>query len=439
LTRLQSAWLGLCFCFGIAAHASISGTLKSSTDYYPIDLNEPTEPIAPYLIFDANGKNRFTKKLRFQWRLLASSNLESRYSPEKAYGDVPEAFLEHKVTGSTRLRLGLNTVNWGVTDVSSPSDVINPGAFFHPMRIFKRGSPMVELDFDKEVFGVHAIYIPRQRRSSLPSEDSRWLPREFLVNVDSSFGRIDIPKQLEYDIDGDEVLETGSKRNNLTTNALDHNAGLRLSSHLGSLDLFAMHFEGAAPQPKVRPSITIDTSTSPNPTALTPIGLRPMYYRVRTSGVGLVYAFEKVILRGESAYQHTINTDPLLQPWMWSSVVALETNLSLGSTSLILLTQFYYTENPQSPDNLISSSYRLFDRTGVLGARWAWSESLTLNGSILFEANTTGVFAQLGFENKISDALRWGLSWRDFSSPKEGLIKTYDSNDHANLDLTYYF
>jgi hypothetical protein len=44
-----------------------------------------------------------------------------------------------------------------------------------------------------------------------------------------------------------------------------------------------------------------------------------------------------------------------------------------------------------------------------------------------------------GFENKLSDSLRWGLSWRDFSAPEEGLIKTFDRNDHATLELTYYF
>lgn len=420
------------------SYASFSGTFKSSTDYYPDDLGEPTSTFSPYLILDANGKNKFTKKFRFQWRAYALANPESKDSPEKAYWDIPEAFVEIKASSATRVRFGMNTVNWGVTDLSSPSDVVNPSAFFHPMRIVKRGSPMVELDYDKEVIGVHALYIPRQRRSVLPSDDSRWLPRQFLVNVTTEAGTIDVPKFLEYDIEGDEIMDNGSKRNNLTTNALDHNAGLRLSSHLGSLDLYAMHFEGAAPQPKLRPSITI-VSGSPNFVAQSPIKLTPIFYRVRTSSAGFVYAAEKIILRAESAYQHTINKDPLLQPWMWSSVAAAETTLNLGRTSMILLTQFYYTVNPQAPDNLISSSYRLFDRTGVLGARWAWSDQLTFTGSLLFEANTKGIFALLGFERKISDSLRWGLSWRDFSAPEEGLIKTYDRNDHATLDLTYYF
>ncbi len=124
---------------------------------------------------------------------------------------------------------------------------------------------------------------------------------------------------------------------------------------------------------------------------------------------------------------------------MWSNVLAMETTLDLGTTSMIWLAQYYHTVNPREADNFISSSYRLFDRTAVVGARWAWSEKLTFTGSVLYETQSAGVFATLGFEQKLSDKLRWGLSWRDFSAREEGLIKTFDRNDHAALDLTYYF
>jgi len=426
-----------CLCASLPAFAGFSGTLKSSTDIYPQRLGEPTDEIAPYLIMDFNGKQRVTKKLRYQWRAYGLTNPESEHSPEKLYGDVPEAFFEWKPS-ALRVRFGLNTINWGVTDLASPSDVVNPSAFFHPLRTIKRGSPMIELDYNKEVIGVHAVYIPRQRRGLLPSEDSRWLPRSFLVNVDPRYGRVIIPPFLEYDFDGDEVLESGSNKNVLTTNALDHNAGLRLNSHLGRLDLFAMHFEGAAPQPKVRPTIVLVASGN-DFEAVSPVKLTPVYYRVRTSSLGMVWALDKLIVRAESAYQHTISEDPLLQPWSWANVLALETNVNVGATSMILLSQFYYTVNPQAPDNMISSSYRLFDRTGVFGMRWPFSEKITFTGSLLYEANTKGMFWMASFEQKLSDSLRFGLGWRDFSAQEDGLIKTFERNDHATVDLTYFF
>ncbi len=72
-------------------------------------------------------------------------------------------------------------------------------------------------------------------------------------------------------MNGEEVLPA----------ALEHNAGLRLNSHLGSLDLFAMHFEGAAPQPKVKAEIVINTNNGIETQSL--IKIKPVYYRVRTS------------------------------------------------------------------------------------------------------------------------------------------------------------
>ncbi|HMN69324.1 MAG TPA: hypothetical protein PKC28_12355, partial [Bdellovibrionales bacterium] len=131
--------------------------------------------------------------------------------------------------------------------------------------------------------------------------------------------------------------------------------------------------------------------------------------------------------------------DPLLQPWSWGNVLALETNVAFGEHTATVLAQYYYTENPQAPDNQISSSYRLFDRTGLIGARVPWSEELLITGSVLYESRTQGVFWMLGFENKLSDVLRWGIAYRDLSASRDGLLKTYDKNDHAVLDLTYFF
>lgn len=407
-----------------SAHASFSGTFKSSSDFYPISLGEPTDDLVPYLVLDLNGKYKLNKKLRFQWRGYALSNLESTSAPENFYGDLPEAFFEWKAASDFRVRAGMNTVNWGVVDISSPSDMVNTSAFFHPMRTLKRGAPMVELDWDKETIGFHAIYIPVQQHALLPSKDSRWLPRTLLINAVAEGHKAVIPKFLEYEFLKDEEL----------THALSNNYGARLSSHLGSVDLFLMHFEGSAPQPKVRPKVDLDVNV-----ARSPVGLRPVHYRVRTSSLGGVIALEKFIVRLESAYQHTISKDDLLQPWSWSNVLAVETNVNLGSSSLMILAQYYHTENPQEPDNLISSSYRLFDRTGLLGFRWAVSDPLVITSSILYETNTQGVFWMAGFEQKLSDVLRWGLAWRDFSAQEDGLIKTFDKNDHANLELIYYF
>src|SRR5690606_3176094 len=132
--------------------------------------------------------------------------------------------------------------NWGVVDVSSPSDVINSSVIFHPMRTLKRGAPAVQTIFNTDSFGFHAIYIPIRQRSLLPSEDSRWLPRTVLIDPQFGGVRAVIPKFMEYEIDPHQTLD----------HALEHNYGAKISTHLGSWDLQAFHVNGAATSPKVR-------------------------------------------------------------------------------------------------------------------------------------------------------------------------------------------
>src|SRR5690606_1284876 len=106
-------------------------------------------------------------------------------------------------------------------DVSSPSNVVNTSAFFHPLRMPTKGAPMVELQWKGESLGIHALYIPRQPLATLPSPDSRWLPRNMLTNYTSSIGEVYLPEVLEYNYLSELELN----------HARDHNYGLRLTSH----------------------------------------------------------------------------------------------------------------------------------------------------------------------------------------------------------------
>src|SRR5207248_584344 len=95
------------------AMATISGQLKSTTDDFPYRYGPPTETVIPYVSAELQNKIKFRKNFRAQWKLYAITNTSSKYAPENFYGDVPEAFIEMK-SGDGKLRLGMNTVNWGV-------------------------------------------------------------------------------------------------------------------------------------------------------------------------------------------------------------------------------------------------------------------------------------------------------------------------------------
>lgn len=425
------------FSFVPSAFA-ISGSLKSTTDFYQQKLGPPTDELIPFGQLELNDKHKFTKRFRVQWKFTALGNFEAeapkaneeRLANEQSFLDLPEAFFEYK-WGSSRFRLGMNTVNWGVVDVSSPSNVVNTSAFLHPLRLPRRGSPMVEWQFGEEKFGVAALYIPRQPRAVLPARDSRWLPRDVLTNIPTAPGvasTVILPSEVEYEYLADRELD----------HARDNNYGVKIHSHLGSFDFQLTYFDGQSPFPKISPTLTINTVGNDFVASPT-VGLKQVQYRVRNSGFGATYAGESFIFRLESDYQHTISKGNGLQPWTWSNVAGIETNFDIGSSSLTVLAQYYHSEIPTKADNMISSSYRLFDRTAVLGLRWPASEQWLFFGSALFETKTQGLFWTAGLENKVSDALKIGASWRDFSAQDAGLIKTFDKNDHANLEMTYFF
>jgi hypothetical protein len=434
--RLFSPLLGWLLVTPVWA-SSISGVLKSSTDQYSQNLGPPTETLIPYAQLEVTSKHKFTKRYRTQWKLFAMGNFEAKGDNsteklpfnEQAFVDLPEAFVEGKWS-NTKLRAGMDTINWGVVDGYSPSSVVNTAAFFHPLRTPKRGAPMVEAQIGKESLSVHALYIPIQPRAILPATNSRWLPRDFLINFDPSYPKVNLPDALEYTY-GPEIERDNARRDNY---------GAKISSHLGSWDLQLTHFDGASPFPKIRPVPVINSNLTTNQfDAQSPIRLDPVSYRTRTTGGGATYAGEKWIYRFETAYTHVITKGFGLNPYSWTTVGGIETNVDVGRSSVTVLAQYYYSEIPGRADNQLSSSYRLFDRTAVLGARWPVRDSLTIMASWLYETNGAGMFWTTGFEQKWSDSLKWGLGWRDFSASENGLIKTFDKNDHATLDVSYFF
>jgi len=124
-----SCWLFLFLFTCFAGADGFTGQLKSTTDDYPYHLGPPTQDLIPYLSLELSDKYKFRKSLRAQWKLFALSNTSSKSPPENFYGDIHEAFVEYRAS-DTKFRAGMNTVNWGVVDVFSPSDVVNTLAVF---------------------------------------------------------------------------------------------------------------------------------------------------------------------------------------------------------------------------------------------------------------------------------------------------------------------
>lgn len=420
---------------GLALHAASalawvsSGQLQSTTDIYAQRTRKSTGDLAPFVNVELRAEACPRADLRWRFRGTLLSNPDAARAPDRLHGDVREGFVEYARAAST-FRVGMDTVDWSLVSVASPSDMVNTEVLFHPLRPLKRGAPMLSWTWAQPGFELQALYIPRQARPLLPSPDSRWWPRSSLNNVNGSRDHTDLPEALSYDINGPETLNQ----------ALAHNVGARARVHAGALDLQLTYFEGAAPRPKTLAIVAMETDPfTGERRATSPVLITPLTYRVRTTGAGLTWTGAHWTYRVESAYQHTVSRHPVLAPSSWTSAAGVETTFDVDHTPTTWFAQYSYTRTPQAPDNFLSSLARLYDNTLVIGARWPTQDDVTVVLSALYAFDQSGLLWTAGFEQKLSEALRWSLTWRDLSGTREGFLKTFDSNDHATLELTYIF
>lgn len=412
---------------------ALQGQLRSQTEYFPDNLGPPTEMLVPRLGIELQEEKKLTKTFRYSFKGTFDTNLASKQQPEEYFGDLQEAYVELRAS-AFKFRTGWNTVNWGVLDGFSPMDVVNQRIFFDPLNPTKRGAPMVEMQWNPAGWSFSALYIPWQARAMLPSGDSRWYPRDQLRNISSSSGTLNLPPQPLYDVA--EPIQVNK--------ALENNFGFNLEKQWDWLDLHAMYFNGSATMPGVTFDGTLLISQDLNNNialAANPIYVHPLYYRTQTSGLGFSATTGEVIVRGEAAYTDTVSDARLygFSAWSWQYGIGLEKNWEILSHTVTQILHYYRGVFPADGSNLPSSGFRMFDDTLLTGFRFALADDRYFYGSILYDIPLEGLVWMIGYQMKLTDSIRWDISWRNISSSQPGLLQSYNKNDHAAMELVYFF
>ena len=115
-----------------------------------------------------------------------------------------------------------------MTDGFNPVDIVNPKQYFDPLHSRKKGVLSLLVSESLPLFDYDFLYIPTNPGGSMPGEESRWLPREVFIPLDSANNTV--------------LLLPESLRNHYGTttdldNARDNNFALRLQKHLGPVTL----------------------------------------------------------------------------------------------------------------------------------------------------------------------------------------------------------
>lgn len=411
-----------------AAELEWSGEFRSEGHFYGDELASPTRTMDAILQSQFDFDVKFNSKSRMHLKPLLRSNLSSKEKPERLFLNLQEAFWEIK-TQPVKIKVGSNTYHWGILDGYSPMDVTNGRVLFNPLSSEKRGAPSIHLSSEFDFLQIQALYIPKQARTLFPSADSRWLPREVLINTTNADQTVLLPSSFIYYYPGYEDLE----------NALDNNFGFKLDTRLGDFDLSFMFFEGMSTTPQTRVLATFDV-VSINPDILqarTDVGLIPVYFKQRMTGFSSTWTHDRFLLKVESIYSESISNDSIIPPWSWQNGLALEIPVSFGETSATFLLQTYYGENKDALDNMISSSSRLFDRSVLLGARFALSTETSITGSLLYDYRGRSFYGRAQSDHKWSQNWKSTLTLDILEGDRDTLLGTYDRNDRAVITLSY--
>jgi hypothetical protein len=375
------------------------------------------------------------RSLRFRALPLVQWDPGNSSKVERFYWDFPEGFVQWQGLPWT-IQLGMNTFTWGDTDIFNPLDVVNARRFFDPFRSEKMGAPSLTVKRDFESFFIEAVYIPEQRKTLLPGENSRWLPREvFKLKTFGSSGetRLLLPTNLRYRFLPDLEVD----------NALKNNAALRVKFRLPDFDWTLMAFEGAAGTPDVRPADVTATPVAATPgfTSSTfqlgsDVGLQAAFYPVRVTGTSFTWVAGPILVKGAAAYTHVKNRRFDLPSRLWENALALESTFGLGKGSVTALIQGSYINRASrvAETNSVSLA-RMFDE-GIMGAlRWSPNEVVTATASYLRDMKFEGSLWHLDSTYKIRDGWRAKVSADLLDGPTETPLGTYRKNDRVTVSI----
>ncbi|MCO5142170.1 MAG: hypothetical protein M9962_03670 [Oligoflexia bacterium] len=372
-----------------------------------------------------------------RWRLRLLPNMQAdptnESKRERYFFDPQEAYFQYQSLPWT-VQLGFNVHTWGDTDVFNPLDVVNPRRYFDPFRSEKLGSPglLVKREFEK--LFIELLYIPVQRKTLLPGEKSRWMPRDVYKSrsVGTSFGsgRIILPTNMNYQyLDSLELDD-----------ALKNNFGARFKFRFSGFDWTVAGFYGAATTPAVNLRRVTATATTLLPEltfVVDPdIFLQAAYYKSRMLGTSFVWVlFDDYLVKGAVANSKPVSSRRDLPLETWESVLGIERSFALGKGSITVLAQATYVDRGDAVDTNSVSLSRMFDKAGMLGLRWSPNEKWTAVASYLRDIKFEGSVIHSDISYKLADGWKTKIAGDLLDGKTETPIGTYRKNDRLTLSI----
>lgn len=373
---------------------------------------------------------------RFRFKGIAGLD-QSEFDPKDRTQLIPqEFFIEHRGRRFSLLA-GLNTFNWGVTDLVNPMDVINPRWMRNPLNPIKIGSPSLALTWTLSNGEIDFVYIPRQFRHELPTVSSRALPRDLSVaNYVAEFQGESVPILMPSTPLRFQYLETKDP-----SKALENNLALRWRQSLGNLDLQAVAFEGIPSFPDFsEPQVTLNiVNFSPRTLELQPdIQLEAKYQRIRLASLGGVWTLPGLLVKFVHAETWRASRDYEIS-LPRTSVLALEKPSPLFGFEATWLYQFAVVGDSSRLAESVFSTREIFDQSHLLGLRLAsgFDWSFTFGG--LVNPKSKAQVLQLDYQYRMNDQWQLKLSAQSIQGQEGSLARSLAEASDVQLGFLVFW
>lgn len=380
-------------------------------------------------------------KSRVKFKALLGFDQSFKESKERAIAIPEELFWETR-RGRSNWIIGINTFNWGVTDVINPLDVLNTRSYRNLLAPQKIGSPSLAWIHARDSWSFELVYIPVQLPPQLPGEGTRFFPQgesleRFAAQNGNQNATIQAPNEgVRYHLQDSEYYDDPFK----------NNFGLKLRHSHNRLESHFIAFEGHPGLPNMDPRPTLDTIQL-FPTeiyqVLPDFDIVPQYQRIRMGGAGFVYSTDSWIfkLAHAQSWQTKANLNqnrpgiPLVVAQPKTTVLAAEKPFSVGSLENTLLLQTTAQSDPNSDSESTLSTRPIYDGAFMLGLRTAASLDWSTTLGVLYNPKVQVHILTYDYTYRWKDHLQIQLMGQHLGGKQGTLVHSIASASNANLNL----
>ncbi|WP_413944757.1 hypothetical protein [Bdellovibrio sp. HCB-162] len=405
---------------------------KLDVTYFPEVYGEDTNQEFYKLELDPIYNWKYKDFFRFYLKPTFIADPNNKSDEEKYFFDLSEAYIRYQ-TESFSIKAGNNIFTWGVTDGYNPLDVINSRQYFDPLHSRKLGATSLVYAHTFDNWDLEAVYIPKNRGSTMPGPQSRWLPREVFVpeTPDNDIVLL-LPKTLRYSYTSRQDLD----------HALDNNAALRIQRRGSFIDLGLTYFEGVASFPLVQPMVT-GTIVQVSPKTVVQVDpdvvLNTKNYRIRQGGFTFVSNQWDFLFKYATAYTQSLGDDKNLPGWTHENVLGFEKTFNIGSDAvLIAILQHSFISSERENDSNLSYT-EIFRRAWMLGGRMTWKEVWNFSLLGLYDQIHGSNYEEVTLGRRFFDAWLVSLTASLIQGPSDTPLGVYEKNDSYTLSVSRSF